>query len=244
MCNQRCLHCWRPVEVDVPAPEEWDSPSEIVGSCIKSQRKLISGFGDCEHRNLWLEGNEPKHVAISLSGEPTIYPYLPELVEEFKEHGLTTFVVSNGTNPEMISRINPSQLYVSMDAPNEETYYKVCRPQSIHLWSKFNKSLEVLRYKATRKVIRITLIKGINMFHPDGYAELIRKASPDYVEVKAYMHLGFSRNRLHREAMPSHDEVMDFSLQIANRIGYTVAEHVEISRVVLLSRDGFVSHLE
>ena len=244
MCNQRCLHCWRPVEVDAPAPEEWDSPSEIVGSCIKSQRKLISGFGDAEHRELWLEGNEPKHVAISLSGEPTMYPYLAELIEEFKKQGLTTFVVSNGTNPEMIRRINPSQLYMSMDAPDEETYNKVCRPKSTQLWNKLNESLDVLRHKETRTVIRITLIKGVNMFNPQGYAELIKKASPDYVEVKAYMHLGFSRNRLPREAMPSHEEVLDFSKQLAGHLGYAVADDVEISRVVLLSRDGFVSHLE
>jgi tRNA wybutosine-synthesizing protein 1 len=82
------------------------------------------------------------------------------------------------------------------------------------------------------------------MFYPHGYAELLKKASPDYVEVKAYMHLGFSRNRLPREAMPSHEEVLDFSRQIANHLGYAVADDVEISRVVLLSKDGFVSHLE
>ena len=243
MCNQRCLHCWRPVEVDAPAPEEWDSPSEIVGSCIRSQRKLISGFGDADHRQLWLEGNEPRHAAISLSGEPTMYPYLAELVEEFKNQGLTTFVVSNGTNPEMMRRINPSQLYMSLDAPDKETYDKVCRPRSIQLWTKLNESLEILKNKDTRTVIRITLIKGVNMFQPQGYAELIRKASPNYVEVKAYMHLGFSRNRLPREAMPSHKEVLDFSKQIADHLGYKVADDVEISRVVLLSRDGSVSHL-
>ncbi len=244
MCNQRCLHCWRPVEVDAPAPDKWDSPLEIVGSCINSQRKLISGFGNIDRRDLWSEGNEPKHVAISLSGEPTIYPYLAELVEEFKMQGMTTFVVSNGTNPEMMQRIKPSQLYMSLDAPDEETYNNVCRPRSTKLWNKLKESLEVLRDKNTRTVIRITLIKGVNMFHPQGYAELIKKASPDYVEIKAYMHLGFSRGRLPREAMPSHEEVLDFSRQIADHLGYAVADAVEISRVVLLSRDGSVSLLE
>jgi tRNA wybutosine-synthesizing protein 1 len=58
------------------------------------------------------------------------------------------------------------------------------------------------------------------------------------------MHLGFSRNRLPREAMPSHEEVLDFSMQIADHLGYSVADDVEISRVVLLSRDGSVSLLK
>ncbi len=243
MCNQKCLHCWRPTEIDVPMPEGWDSPVEIVGSCVDSQRKLISGFGGSAPRELWMEGNEPGHVAISLSGEPTLFPRLPELIEEFKSKGLTTFVVSNGTVPAMMEKINPSQLYMSLDAPDRETYEKVCVPNSPGLWDRINESLDVLRKKDTRTVIRITLIKGVNMFNPDAYAYLIRRADPDYIEVKAYMHLGFSRKRLPREAMPSHEEVLEFSGELAEHLGYLIADDVEISRVVLLSKDGSVSHL-
>ncbi len=243
MCNQKCLHCWRPTEVDVPMPEGWDSPVEIVGSSIESQRKLISGFGDSAPLERWKEGNDPKHVAISLSGEPTLFPHLSELVDEFRDRGFTTFVVSNGTVPEMMERIDPAQLYMSLDAPDRETYERVCSPNSPLLWDNIQRSLEVLRNKNTRTVIRITLIKGVNMFDPEGFADLINKAQPDYIEVKAYMHLGFSRKRLPREAMPSHDEVMEFSEQLAGHLGYKVAGDVEVSRVVLLSRDGSVSHL-
>ncbi len=243
MCNQKCLHCWRPTEVDVPLPVEWDSPVEIVGSCIESQRKLLSGFGGSAPKERWIAGNDPKHVAISLSGEPTLFPYLPELVEEFKRQGFTTFVVSNGTNPKIMERINPSQLYMSLDAPDRDTYEKVCNPVSAGLWERIGRSLEILREKDTRTVIRITLIKGVNMFDPEGYAEMIRKAQPDYIEVKAYMHLGFSRKRLPREAMPSHEEVLDFSGKLATLLGYRIADDVEISRVVLISKDGTVSHI-
>ncbi len=245
LCNQRCLHCWRPTEVDVPMPCGWDSPVEIVGSSIAAQRKLISGFGGSAPRHRWEEANEPGHAAISLSGEPTLYPYLPELVEEFKKRGISTFVVSNGTVPEMMGKLTPSQLYMSLDAPDENTYEKVCLPRVPGLWEKINKSLEVLgRRDDVRKDIRITLIKGLNMFDPEGYAELIKKANPDYVEVKAYMHLGFSRNRLSRECMPSHPEVMEFARELAGHLGYKVADDVELSRIVVLSRDGKVSYLD
>jgi tRNA wybutosine-synthesizing protein 1 len=57
------------------------------------------------------------------------------------------------------------------------------------------------------------------------------------------MHLGFSRKRLPREAMPQHDEVIDFSEKLAQHLGYKVADDVEVSRVVLLSKDGSVTHL-
>jgi len=66
----------------------------------------------------------------------------------------------------------------------------------------------------------------------------MEKASPDFVEIKAYMHLGFSRLRLDRSAMPTHEEVLEFSQELAKHLGYEIADESEISRVVLLSKDG------
>lgn len=244
MCNQSCLFCWRPTEVPVPSPADWDLPEKIVEESIACQRKLLTGFGGSPNslKERWTEGNEPNNVAISLSGEPTFYPYLPELIEEYKKRGFTTFLVTNGTVPEMLAKVFPSQLYMSLDAPDFETYLKVCKPKSPELWEKINQSLFLLKEKKSggnsRTVIRTTLVKGVNMFNPEGYAELIKMASPDFVEIKAYMHLGFSRLRLERSAMPSHEEVMQFSREVAMHLGYKIADESEISRVVLLSKDG------
>ncbi|MDP2766900.1 MAG: radical SAM protein, partial [Candidatus Methanoperedens sp.] len=120
LCNHRCLHCWRAIELSVEAPEKWDSPEEIVKGCLVEHRRLVSGYGGSEAMNKtkWKEAFAPKHVAISLSGEPTFYPYLPELVEEFHKKGMTTFVVTNGSNPEMVGKIKPTQLYISLNAPD------------------------------------------------------------------------------------------------------------------------------
>lgn len=240
MCNQRCLFCWRPTEVPVPAPEGWDSPERIVEESIVCQRKLITGFGGSPNalKERWLEGNEPNNVAISLSGEPTFYPYLPELIEEYEKRGFTTFLVTNGTIPEMLAKVSPSQLYMSLDAPDLETYLRVCQPRSPVLWEKINESLSLMKQKKSRTVIRTTLVKGENLFKPEAYARLMEKASPDFVEIKAYMHLGFSRLRLDRSAMPTHEEVIEFSQELAKHLGYKVADESEISRVVLLSKDG------
>lgn len=240
MCNQRCLFCWRPTEVPVPAPEEWDSPEKIVEESIACQRKLVTGFGGSPNaiKERWIESNEPSNVAISLSGEPTFYPYLPELIKEYEKRGFTTFLVTNGTVPEMLAKVSPSQLYMSLDAPDLETYLKVCQPRSAALWEKVNESLSLMQHKDTRTVIRTTLVKGQNMFKPEGYAELIKKASPDFVEIKAYMHLGFSRLRLDRSSMPTHAEVLEFSHALAKYLGYEIVDESEISRVVLLSKDG------
>jgi tRNA wybutosine-synthesizing protein 1 len=166
-----------------------------------------------------------------------MYPYLPELVEEFRRLGLSTFVVTNGTNPAMTGAISPSQLYMSLDAPDAATYRKICNPQVPRLWDAINQSLDLLRDKQCRTAIRITLIKGLNMFDPQGYAALIARAKPDFVEVKAYMHLGFSRRRLARDAMPSHEEVEEFAAELASLLGYHLSDSSPVSRVVLLTRE-------
>jgi tRNA wybutosine-synthesizing protein 1 len=69
-----------------------------------------------------------------------------------------------------------------------------------------------------------------------GYAEAIRKASPTYVEPKAYMHVGFSRLRMGFENMPSYGQIREFSSQLADETGYRIVDKSEESRVVLLSK--------
>ena len=247
-CNHRCLHCWRPVEMPVPLPEpaDWDSPVEIKGSIMREHARLISGYGGSETTDMdaLREAQKPDQVAISLAGEPTLYPYLPELIDEFHKDAMTTFVVSNGTQPDMIANIAPTQLYLSLNAPDEDTYLKVCNPCG-NFWAEIQESLRVLgRSKMrTRTAVRITLIKGVNMFDPEGYARLLRTCEPDYIEVKAYMHVGFSQKRLNRAAMPDHEEVRLFASEIGDAVGYRIADDSRISRVVLLSRDGGVERI-
>ncbi|MCE8423994.1 MAG: 4-demethylwyosine synthase TYW1, partial [Candidatus Methanoperedens sp.] len=85
VCNHRCLHCWRAVEVPIDVPHVWDPPEVIAEGCLAEHKRLVSGYGGSEFMDKmkWKETFEPKHVAISLSGEPTLYPYLPELIDIF-----------------------------------------------------------------------------------------------------------------------------------------------------------------
>jgi len=235
MCNQHCVYCWRPVEL-LRSVEDWDSPEFIVEESIKAQRKLLSGFWgnpDVDRKKLE-EAQRPNQAAISLIGEPTLYPYLPELVEEFKKRGFTTFVVSNGTNPEMIEKVEPTQLYVSLTAYSEDSHIRLNRPIK-NFWDRINQSLKILGEKDCRTVIRLTLIRGYNMY-PEKFAPLIEKASPMFVEAKAYMYLGYSRLRLPPDAMPEHDDVKAFAEELAKLIGYEVVNESQASRVVLLRK--------
>ena len=72
------------------------------------------------------------------------------------------------------------------------------------------------------------------MEQPEEYAKLIKKADPDFVEIKAYMCVGSSRERLTLDNMPSFDEVKEFAKKIGEECGKELVNESEISRVVLL----------
>lgn len=248
MCNQECIFCWRPTEVQALSPAGWDRPDQIVEESIQAQRKLITGFGGSPNAvpGHYEEARHPSNVAISLSGEPTFYPYLPELITAYESKGMTVFLVTNGTQPEMLRRIRPTQLYMSLDAATPEMYNAVCRPKSPHLWEKVVESLGVLKEKkaqGVRTAVRITAVKGLNMTDEAGFAALIQKAEPDFIEVKSYMHVGFSRLRLTRANMAEQDEIREFARAIGDLAGYQFAGESEPSRVVVLSKNGTLSNV-
>jgi tRNA wybutosine-synthesizing protein 1 len=82
----------------------------------------------------------------------------------------------------------------------------------------------------------MTMVKDHNMDLINQYAKLVEKASPTYVEVKAYMHIGFSNLRLGFDNMPMHHEVRAFADKLAAETGYKVVNEAPESRVVLLSK--------
>lgn len=247
MCNQECVFCWRPIEVPAQIPEVWDSPQKIVEESLLAQRKLITGFGGSPNAvpRHYEEAKNPSNVAISLSGEPTFYPFLPELVEAYEAQDMTVFVVTNGTRPEILRKIKPTQLYMSLDATTPESYETICRPKNPKLWEKIQESLLVLKEKreeGVRTAIRVTLVKGLNTEDIAGFANLIQKAEPDFIEIKSYMHVGFSRLRLSRAHMAEQDEIRAFSKSLSDLlIGYDIAGESEPSRVVVLAKDGKLS---
>lgn len=130
----------------------------------------------------------------------------------------------------------PTQLYISVCAPDKETFKKACRPQIPRGREKPNSTLDNLPNFKCPTVMRITSVRDVNMRNVEGYAGLIRKAEPTYVEAKAYMHVGFSRQRLGYENTPSHDEIREFSKQLAHLTHYDLNNESKESRVVLLSK--------
>lgn len=240
-CQQRCVFCWREYGPSADQmPRQWDEPKAIYEESLAAQRKLLSGLGgipDEIDAKKFKEAQTPNQVAISLTGEPAIYPYLPELIETYKKHGFSTFLVSNGLLPGVIEDANPSNLYISLDAPTEDVHLKVNRPSVKRSWQEIRRSLSLLKEKKNNTVVRITQIKGWNDIRPDLYAKILDESAPTYVEVKAYMFIGGSRQRMTIDNMPRHDEVKAFANEIVkNSSLYKYKDEQPESRVVLLER--------
>lgn len=251
-CPNKCLHCWRAIELTLGDKlSKEDSPKEIIDKCIKAQRKLLTGFKIDNHskkkqlskanQKKYLEAQEPMQFAISLSGEPTIYSKLGELIAELKKRGKIVFLVTNGLYPEKIKELMnkkqlPTQLYISLNSPNKKMYDKHHRSSIKSAWKKFNETLELFAKIPTRRVIRMTLIKNLNMKeeHVKEYAKLIKKAQPDFIEIKGYMSVGYARKRLGYEKMPTHEEVKNYAEKIAKNLKLKILDEHEFSRVVLV----------
>lgn len=218
----------------------WDDPEEIFEKTIEAQERILTGYPDNPKTNKrkYREALRPRHVAISLTGEPTLYKHLGDLIQAFHRKGFTTFLVSNGTMPTALKDLKeePTQLYISLCAPDEETYKQTCRPQSSRAWQKINETLKLLPSFNCPTALRITAVHGLNLKNPVAYSRLIEKANPTYIEAKSYMHVGFSRLRLGYEAMATHEEIRDFSIELAKETGYKLIDESKDSRVVLLSR--------
>jgi len=152
-CQNRCLHCWRAIELTIGNKMDSvkiDNPKEIIKGCILAQRKLLNGFKGNAKINLkkFKEAQEPMQFAISLTGEPTLYPKIGEFVDELRKMGKTSFIVTNGLVPERLIEMSkknqlPTQLYVSMNSPNEGLYNKWHRSLEPKAWEKFNQTLEL-----------------------------------------------------------------------------------------------------
>jgi tRNA wybutosine-synthesizing protein 1 len=240
-CNFRCVYCWRHHGfTSLPMDQGLDHPADIVMEAIEAQRQLLTGYKGhptVEYAKWWA-AQAPKHVAISLTGEPTMYPHLGDLIAECHKYGMTTFLVTNGSHPEVLADLDPlpTQLYVSVDAPNEEIFKRICVPTVPNAWEKIQETLALLPSLDTRKVARHTLVKGYGPEYVTDYAKQDKIAEPDFIEAKGYVFVGDSRQRLTIGHMPSNEEVLAFSQELAAATGYHFRQHNEASRVCLLTK--------
>jgi tRNA wybutosine-synthesizing protein 1 len=248
-CENRCVYCWRPTEfydtLEMPG-ELVDEPDVIVEHLIAERKKLINGYyGNAKNDKKKLdESMLPAHYAISLSGEPTMYPKLPQLIKYLKTLKATKsiFLVTNGQEPEMLQRLAdenalPTQLYLSANASNRKMFYRINRPRHKDAWERWWKSLHFLSTVNTRTVLRMTMIGGYNenIEFVNEFAEMMSQGNSHFIELKSYMHIGMSTARLKKDSMVEMSEIRSFSRDLCNKMPrFSIMDESEISRIVVL----------
>ena len=252
LCENRCVYCWRPMEFYDSLkmePEQVAEPEEIVTKLMAERKKLINGYyGDSRNDLQRLdESLLPSHYAISLSGEPTMYPKLPELIKYLKslKETKSIFLVTNGQEPDMIQRLQdenalPTQLYLSTNAADYESFLRINKPRYDDSWERWNKTLSMLKHLDARTVLRVTLIRDYNDVSEtvSAFGEMFREASPHFIEIKSYMHIGRSTNRLEYSNMLEMKEVRQFSEQVAKESKiFSILDESYVSRISLLQNN-------
>jgi tRNA wybutosine-synthesizing protein 1 len=244
-CANRCTFCWRGYKAPVSKDWTWnvDDPTTIIDGSVKAHHALLVGLKGYDKvvRSAYDASTDVKHVALSLTGEPITYPRLNEMLDIFHSRGVSTFLVTNATYPEQIKAMKPiTQLYISLDAPTKELLKEIDKPLFPDFWERLQQSLRYLAQKPERTCIRLTMIKGINDSHLEQYAQLIKLGNPDFIELKGYMFIGASRQRLNLDNMPYHEDVVAFSKELKKFLPdhEIVSEHIP-SRVVMFARKRF-----
>ena len=192
------------------------------------------------------DGFNVKHCALSLVGEPIMYPRINDMLHELHDRKISSFLVTNAQFPDRIRDLDPvTQLYVSVDASTRESLKAVDRPLFKDFWERFIGSLQEMSKKQQRTVYRMTLVKAWNMDEVDGYAELVEMGQPDFIEIKAVTYCGKSdASSLTMQNVPWHKEVCQYSEALATRlmergksVRYSIATEHEHSCCILLARE-------
>jgi tRNA wybutosine-synthesizing protein 1 len=173
-----------------------------------------------------------------------MYPKLPNLIKYLRSLNNTKsiFLVTNGQEPEMIKRLIkedalPTQLYLSTNASNKKMFYHINRPKYKDAWDRWLATLKILSEINTRTVLRMTLIRNYNndLINIPEFVNVINQGNPNFIEIKSYMHIGMSINRLKQNNMLEFREVREFTNIFQRALqGYSIMDESEISRIVVL----------
>ncbi|XP_048180452.1 S-adenosyl-L-methionine-dependent tRNA 4-demethylwyosine synthase TYW1-like isoform X1 [Corvus hawaiiensis] len=245
-CANKCVFCWRHHTNPVGTEWRWkmDQPEMILQEAIENHQNMIKQFkGVSGVKAARLEeALTVKHCALSLVGEPIMYPQINRFVRLLHQHGISTFLVTNAQFPEEIRRLEPvTQLYVSVDASTKESLRRIDRPLFKDFWQRFLDSLKALAEKQQRTVYRLTLVKAWNVDELKAYADLITLGKPDFIEVKGVTYCGeSSASSLTMANVPWHGEVVSFVQELARLLpDYGIACEHEHSNCVLMAHSKF-----
>lgn len=255
-CSNKCVFCWRHGTNPVSTTWRWqvDDPQTIFDGAKQGHYKKIKMMRGVPgvRFDRFEEAMRIRHCALSLVGEPIFYPRINEFVDLLHAERISTFLVCNAQHPDHLRRLKRvTQLYVSIDAGNRESLRKIDRPLHRDFWERFITCLDVIRERRSwqRTVYRLTLVKGFNVEDEvEGYADLIQRGLPGFVEIKGVTYCGTSTSKgagLTMGNVPFYEEVVEFvqalhAALVRRGLNYGIAAEHAHSCCVLLADERFL----
>ncbi|ESN96458.1 hypothetical protein HELRODRAFT_189252 [Helobdella robusta] len=246
-CANKCVFCWRHHTNPVGTEWRWkvDDPQMILDGAIENHCNLIKQFKGVPGVEVdrLLEGMTPVHCALSLVGEPIMYPHINQFVHLLHQRKISSFLVTNAQFPEAIKNLIPvTQLYVSIDAGTKEQLKKIDRPLFKDYWERYISCLSELKNKKQRTVYRLTLVKGYNTSDIEEYARLVQYGCPEFIEVKGVTYCGDSKSShgMTMKNVPWLEEVVDFVQKLVSLLpDYEIASEHAHSLCLLVGHKKF-----
>jgi len=146
-CNLRCPFCYN--KSLVLEPEKMPTiPHEHIENYLEANRKWIDGI-------------------VVTGGEPTLHADLASLCEEIKKKSVGIKEYTNGTNPEMISRLIEKELvnYVALDVKahlTNEKYSQACGTTADIVFEKIRETIQTLLADDVDYEFRTTLVPTLH----------------------------------------------------------------------------------
>lgn len=200
-----------------------DPPEYLLEQSISKHQKMIKQMRGVPgvKPERFKEAFTVKHCALSLVGEPIMYPHINEYVKLLHDKEISSFLVTNAQFPDRIKQMTPvTQLYVSIDAATKDTLKAVDRPLFSDFWERFIGSLQAMKDKRTRTVYRLTLVKSFNMEELLAYKKLVELGQPTLIEVKGVTFCGEQNaSNLTMQNVPFHHEVRKFCEALCEVVG-------------------------
>ncbi|CAI7774193.1 unnamed protein product [Closterium sp. NIES-53] len=234
-CANKCVFCWRHHTNPVGKSWRWkvDEPEDIVEGALAGHVQMIKqmkGVPGVKPERL-AEAMTPRHCALSLVGEPIMYPHINRLLALLHGRRISSFLVTNAQFPDKITHLHPvTQLYVSVDAGTKESLKAIDRPLFGDFWERFTASLSALRSKQQRTVYRLTLVTGWNTDELLAYAQLLKLGQPDFIEIKGVTYCGSTgASSLTMQNVPYHEDVRRFAAELGAAAGEAGAGEYELA---------------
>ena len=172
-CNFDCIYC----ELKPAKPVDYYDNPPSVDEIFEEVKKAVN-----EHTF--------DVLTITSNGEPTLYPYLDELIDKLKTLNKKLLILSNSSTIDKKNIQNTLKkldiVKLSLDSVSEKTFKKIDRPsKSVSLKKIIEGMIKFRKLYNGELIIEILVVKGINDKKEEfiKLSSILEQINPDRVDV-------------------------------------------------------------